>query len=142
MTTREGKGQNAGKANALCQKGQDLLNVVTQILGAGEVKTGVLLDKPQISVGFQEIEAVCRSLKADPRTNFKILLCMAAVDYKEYIQMVYFLLSTEWEHILAIKVDLPYDGLQLPSISRVWRAAESRVAHAPMKPSCVCQSPT
>ena len=56
---------------------------------------------------------------------------MAAVDYKEYIQMVYFLLSMEKEYILAVKVDLPYDSPQLPTISGVWRAADwyEREAH-------------
>lgn len=131
MTTVEDKGQTGGELNALSPKGQDLLNTVTQVLGSRQVKTGVLLDRPQISVDPQEIVEVCRSLKDDPRTNFKTLLCMAAVDYKEYIQMVYFLLSMEKEYILAVKVDLPYDSPQLPTISGVWRAADwyEREAH-------------
>lgn len=131
MTTVEDKGQTDGELNALSQKGQDLLNTVTQVLEGRQVKTGVLLDRPQISIDSQEIVEVCRSLKDDPRTNFKTLLCMAAVDYKEYIQMVYFLLSMEKEYILAVKVDLPYDSPQLPTISGVWRAADwyEREAH-------------
>jgi len=131
VTTVEDKGQTDGELNALSPKGQDLLNTVTQVLEGRQVKTGVLLDKPQISIDSQEIVEVCRSLKDDPRTNFKTLLCMAAVDYKEYIQMVYFLLSMEKEYILAVKVDLPYDSPQLPTISGVWRAADwyEREAH-------------
>ncbi len=131
MTTVEDKSQTDGELNALSPKGQDLLNTVTQVLEGRQVKTGVLLDKPQISIDSQEIVEVCRSLKDDPRTNFKTLLCMAAVDYKEYIQMVYFLLSMEKEYILAVKVDLPYDSPQLPTISGVWRAADwyEREAH-------------
>lgn len=131
MTTVEDKGQTDGELNALSQKGQDLLNTVTRVLGSRQVKTGVLLDRPQISVDPQEIVEVCRSLKDDPRTNFKTLLCMAAVDYKEYIQMVYFLLSMEKEYTLAVKVDLPYDSPKLPTISGVWRAADwyEREAH-------------
>jgi len=131
VTTVEDKGQTDGEPNALSQKGRDLLNTVTQVLGSRQVKTGALFDKPQISVDSQEIVEVCRSLKDDPRTSFKTLLCMAAVDYKEYIQMVYFLLSMEKEYTLAVKVDLPYDSPQLPSISGVWRAADwyEREAH-------------
>jgi len=131
VTTVEDKGQTDGELNALSQKGQDLLNTVTRVLGSRQVKTGVLLDRPQISVDPQEIAEVCRSLKDDPRTSFKTLLCMAAVDYKEYIQMVYFLLSMEKEYTLAVKVDLPYDSPKLPTISGVWRAADwyEREAH-------------
>ena len=131
MTTGEDKGQSDGEANALSPKGQELLNTVIQVLGGRQLETGALLDKPQISVDSQEIAEVCRSLKDDPRTSFKTLLCVAAVDYKEYIQMVYFLLSMEREHTLAVKVDLPYDNPQLPTISGVWRAAEwyEREAH-------------
>ena len=131
MATAEDKGQTDGEPSALSQKGQDLLNTVTRVLEGRQVKTGALLDKPQISIDSQEIVEVCRSLKDDPRTSFKTLLCMAAVDYKEYIQMVYFLLSMEKEYTLAVKVDLPSDSPQLPSISGVWRAADwyEREAH-------------
>ena len=51
------------------------------------------------------------------------LLCMLAVDHKEYIQMVYLLQSLEHEHTLAIKTDLPYDEPRVPTVSDIWRAA-------------------
>ena len=79
----------------------------------------------------KDLEDICRLLKEDPRTNFKILLCIAAVDYVDYIQMVYILLSPEHERTLGVKIDLSYKDLTVSSLSGIWRAADwyEREAH-------------
>ena len=79
----------------------------------------------------QDIADVCRILKEEPSLSFKLLLCLAGVDYKEYIQIVYVLLSLEHEHKLLIKTDVLYDDLHLPTVTSVWRGADwyEREAH-------------
>ena len=131
MVQRKGKGQDGGDLEALSQRGRDLLDTVAQLLEGRQVETGVLMDRPQISVDAREILDICRTLKSHPKTSFKTLLCVAAVDYKEYIQMVYMLQSMQGEHILAIKTDLPYESPSIPSVSPVWKAADwyEREAH-------------
>ena len=131
MTAAERKGGAEPKAHTLPKEGQDLLNLVTQVLRGHRVETGALLDKPQILLAPQDIVEVCRTLKEDPKTNFKLLLCIAAVDYQEYIQMVYFLHSIDHGQTLALKVDLPYEEPKIPSLSSLWRGAEwyEREAH-------------
>ena len=56
--------------------------------------------------------------------DFTLLLCSTCVDYEEYLQMVYFLLSMSHEQTLVVKADLPYDNPRLPSVCSVWEAAD------------------
>ena len=116
---------------ALSPGGRHILDVVAKALTDRKVETGAVLDRPRISVDSADIADVCRTLKIHPNTSFKTLLCIAAVDYKEYIQMVYLLHSSKEEQTLAVKTDLPYENPRLPSVTEVWRAADwyEREAH-------------
>ena len=84
---------------------------------------GVAVDLPVIIVDPQHVEEVCRIAKEDPEFSFKMLLCIAGVDYEEYIQVVYVMLSLEYEQTLILKTDLPYQELNIPTVSSVWKAA-------------------
>ena len=88
-------------------------------------------DLPQVTVPAASIVDVCRLAKDDPELDFKMLLCMSCVDYKEYFQMVYFLHSLEREQTLVVKADLPYEEPSIPTLTSVWQAAEwyEREAH-------------
>ena len=115
----------------LTEKGQALQGLLQQVLTDFQPETSNTMDIPQISVKPSQIAQICHILKEDPRLSFKLLLCLAAVDYKEHLQVVYLLLSQEHEHKLLIKVDLPYDNPSIPTVSSVWRAASwyEREAH-------------
>ena len=116
---------------ALTPEGRRILDVIAEALGDRKVETGAVSDRPRITVESSEIADVCRTLKIHPKTAFRTLLCIAAVDYKEYIQMVYVLHSSKEEQTLAIKTDLPYENPSLPSLTEIWRAADwyEREAH-------------
>ena len=116
---------------ALSPEGRRILDVIAEALGDRKVETGAVSDRPRITVESSEIADVCRTLKIHPKTSFRTLLCIAAVDYKEYIQMVYLLHSSKEEQTLAIKTDLPYENPSLPSLTELWRAADwyEREAH-------------
>ena len=92
---------------------------------------GIMQDIPEITVAPQHIADVCRTLKGDSRLSFKLLLCLAGVDYREHLQVVYVLLSLEREQKLIIKTNVPYDDPRLPTVTSVWRAADwyEREAH-------------
>jgi len=112
------------QTSALPQRELEFLNlVVTRVLQGHAIQRGGLMDRAQITVEPSDVATICRTLKNDARTDFKLLLCMLAVDHKEYIQMVYLLQSLEHEHTLAIKTDLPYDEPRVPTVSDIWRAA-------------------
>ena len=107
---------------------QQLLKDVLQNF---QPEMGASLDIPAVTVKPENIVDVCRIVKEHPSLSFKLLLCLAGVDYKEYFQIVYVLLSLEHEHKLVIKTNVPYDDPHLPSVTSVWRGADwyEREAH-------------
>ena len=113
------------------ERAQALQHLLWDVLKEFQPEMGTVLDIPEITVNPGEIVDVCRILKEEPRLSFKLLLCLAAVDYKEYFQIVYVLLSLEHEHKLLIKANVPYDNPNLPSVTSVWRGANwyEREAH-------------
>ncbi|HLF05300.1 MAG TPA: NADH-quinone oxidoreductase subunit C [Dehalococcoidia bacterium] len=92
---------------------------------------GALGDLPQLTVEAQHIAQVCRRAKEDPRLDFKMLHCLAGVDYQDHLQVVYFLHSLSQERTLVIKANVPADAPRLPSVTTVWAAADwyEREAH-------------
>jgi len=125
------KGETGSKAPNLPSKGKVLLNLLSEVLSGHKVELGALFDYPEITIGPQTIVEVCRSLKEDVRTRFNMLTCIAAVDYKEYIQMVYILFSLDHRQSLVLKVNLTEEEPMVSSVSSIWRGAEwyEREAH-------------
>lgn len=121
----------AGMENALSDRAQALQHHLEGFLKNFQPQMGIALDTPEIKVNSGEILDVCRILKDEPVLSFNLLLCIAGVDYKEYIQMVYVLLSLEHEHKMLIKTDVPYEDLHLASVASVWKGADwyEREAH-------------
>ena len=125
------QGKPQEQAEAFSEEAHGFFALLVKVLGGRRFQRGLLYDRLQISVEPKDLEDICRLLKEDPRTNFKILLCIAAVDYVDYIQMVYVLLSPEHERTLGVKIDLSYEDLTVSSLSGIWRAADwyEREAH-------------
>ena len=116
---------------ALSERAQALQTLLQDALKDFQPQMGASLDIPEITLDSKHIADVCRILKDDPWLSFKLLLCLAGVDYKEYFQIVYILLSLEHEQKLIIKTNVPYDDPHLPTVTSVWRAADwyEREAH-------------
>jgi NADH-quinone oxidoreductase subunit C len=70
-----------------------------------------------------EIATFCRD---DPRLRFDLLSCLSAVDWpgEKRIEVVYHLDSTALRHWLVLKVDVPREAPRLPSLEKIWRAAD------------------
>ena len=113
------------------QKAQALRDLLQETLEPFNPSFGTVMDIPEVLIEPKDVVQVCRIAKEDPRLAFKLLLCLAAVDYKEHFQVVYILLSMEMEQKLFIKANLPYEEPQIPSVTSVWRAADwyEREAH-------------
>ena len=123
MATQEPRADADLLAAGLPQERFEFLNIVVEILREFDVKPDVLADRPQINIQAASLSEVCKTLKQDSRTLFKTLLCIAAVDYKDSLQVIYMLLSMEHEQVLAVKTDLDYDEPKVPSVTSVWAAA-------------------
>lgn len=62
----------------------------------------------------------CRHLKKD---GFESLLCISGVDYVQYIEVVYHIISYAKNEIAVLKVQLPYNDLTIPTITKIWAGA-------------------
>lgn len=115
----------------LSQSRRDLLALAEDVFQQFQPQPGVLKDLPQLTVDAGKIAGICQTAKDDPRLDFKLLLCLACVDYEKYFQMVYFLQSLTHEQTLVIKTDVSYENPRLPSVTSVWEAADwyEREAH-------------
>ncbi len=122
-----GKGHAApvagGDPAQLSQSSQKLLETSRELFQAFSPQPGAIFDLPQVVIDSPHIAEACRVAKDDPRLDFRRLLCLACVDYREYLQLVYILHSIGREQTLVIKTNVPAENPQLPSVTSVWRAA-------------------
>ena len=116
--------QSPDKPLALDDKGQFLERTVPNLLSSFDHETSVSFDIFALIVKQEDIVGVCKTLKEDKETAFDYLICISVVDYVEYIQVVYHLMSTTKKHKIVIKVNLDSDKPSIPSLTPLWLGAD------------------
>ena len=68
---------------------------------------------------------ICRFLKEDSNLGFDCLSNMSGVDLikDEKIEVVLHLFSYTYRHTIVLKVDVPRDDPEMPSVESIWKAA-------------------
>lgn len=79
---------------------------------------------PYIMVDKAAIATVGRFLKEEPDLAFDFLESIAGVDHGDKLQLVYHLFSYQHRHAIVLKLEMPYDDVEVPSCAAVWRAAD------------------
>ena len=115
----------------LSPSSRELLAASQDVLKDFHPEAGVLDNLPMIRVEPGDTAQVCRLAKEDPRLRMRQLLCLACVDYKDYLELVYILHSLDPDRILVVKTSVPTDNPRLPSVTPIWKAGEwyEREAH-------------
>ena len=67
---------------------------------------------------------VAALLRDTPGLDFDYLAMVSGVDYYQYFEVVYRLISLQHNHALVIKARCPRENPVLPSVVGVWRAAD------------------
>ena len=71
---------------------------------------------------------VCRFLKDDPEMDFKLPVDVCGVDYLGHkeprFEVVYHLYSVRKRHRIRLKVEVPEDDCEVPSVIGVWRGVD------------------
>ena len=82
-------------------------------------------DECDVWVRPESVEEVARVLKEDPELDFASLVAITAVDYIEYFEIVYHLLSMRRNERAVVKTRC-YDREEptLPSVFSVWQGAD------------------
>jgi NADH-quinone oxidoreductase subunit C len=70
-----------------------------------------------------EILAVCRFVHDDDRLLLNHLECLAGVDYKDRIEVVYVAYSMKHRHRYTLKCRLPREAPHLSTVESVWGVA-------------------
>ena len=132
MAQRHRRGPEAPEAPvALDPRGEALSSLLPEALGEFDVEVGAAVDEVVVAVNPDDLLAICRLLRSDPRLDFDYLRCLSAVDYVERIEVVYHLFSLRLRHKIVVKVSLSPEEPRAPSVVPVWRGADwfEREAH-------------
>lgn len=80
--------------------------------------------EPFITVKPEKIFDVGLYLRDEEEMNFDYLACLSGMDYGEELGVVYHLYSIHFNHRIVLKVSVPKDAPNVPTVERVWRSAD------------------
>lgn len=109
---------------ALDDKGKALSALLPEVLKGLEVEIGASVDEVVVTARPQDVPAICRIVKLDPKLDCNYLRCLAVVDYGERLEVVYHLFSLAKRHKMVVKTSVPPDKPHVPSVISVWRGAD------------------
>ena len=78
---------------------------------------------PFIKIQPEKIKEVSEFCKSDERLQFDYLMCLSGVDYKGKLGVVYHLYSMTQKHKIVLKVEVPTESANVPSVESVWKSA-------------------
>ena len=78
----------------------------------------------QIIVNPKNILEVLEYLKNNKQFDFSMLNNLTAVDYKEYLEIVYHLYSYDKKHMAIVKVRLSKEKPSIESVVPIWQTAD------------------
>ena len=82
-------------------------------------------DKTAVTVSSEFLFQVAEFLKNTPELDFNYLGDLTAVDYTDYFEVVYRLVSLNHNHSLVLKTRCyDRDNPAVPSVAKLWRAAD------------------
>ncbi|MCJ7515131.1 MAG: NADH-quinone oxidoreductase subunit C [Dehalococcoidia bacterium] len=92
----------------------------------GDVSPGVVVaaDKTAVVVTSESLLKVAEFLKNTPELDFNYLADLTTVDYMDYFEVVYHLVSLTHNHSLVLKTRChDRDKAVVPSVTSLWRSA-------------------
>lgn len=80
---------------------------------------------PFIKITPLTVSDVAQFLRNDAELQFDFLMCLSGIDQgKNMLGVVYHLYSMTKRHKIEIKVEVPADKPEVPSVTAVWRTAD------------------
>lgn len=105
---------------------QEILNKLTEKFADAIVEAkveGVL--EPYAKVKAETIREISSFMRDDSDLQFDTLMCLSGMDYgKGILGVVYNLGSIAKKHKFTLKVEIPVDAANVPSVESVWRTAD------------------
>ena len=85
-------------------------------------KLRVTEDGQAVFAGKDNIRSLLKKLKEN--YTYKMLIDITAVDYSEYFEVIYHLMALENAEMIRLKIKVPADEPQVPSVMMIWKAAD------------------
>jgi len=108
----------------LDDRGQALSSLLPVALGDLDIEIAAALDEVVVTVKPEDVPAICRIAREDPRLDFDYLRCISVVDYIERLEVVYHLFSLQKRHKMVVKASVSPQESRVPSVVSVWRGAD------------------
>jgi len=101
--------------------GQD----IAQKIGEQFADSLIYADKTTVMVKNQVLYKVAEYLKNTPGLDFDYLTNLTSVDYMDYFEIIYHLLSLKQNHSLVLKTRCyGREELSVPSVYNLWKTAD------------------
>ena len=81
--------------------------------------------EPYIMVRHDAIREITKFISEDPDLKLDYLMCLSGVDFNDgNLGVIYHLFSLEKRHRIVIKVKVPKDKPEVPSVESIWKTAD------------------
>ncbi|MBN17923.1 MAG: NADH-quinone oxidoreductase subunit C [Chloroflexi bacterium] len=98
---------------------------LTDLINTKCIDSNAILIGQDIYISSESINDVMKFLKEDVEMDFNFLTSITAVDYIEFIEIIYHLYSIDRNHRVVLKTKCyEIDNPIVPSISKLWKGAE------------------
>ncbi len=104
-------------------KAEEMGALLSATFGAKILETKTEGLNPFSVIDPAEILSVCRFLRDDERLAMDHLECLAGVDYKDRVEVVYVVYSMKHRHRYTMKCRMPREAPRLSTVESVWRVA-------------------
>lgn len=102
---------------------EELTTLITSL--APDQKPGISKQYPEFILPADKLHEVAKTLKENPRTKMDYLFSLTAADRKDGLNVIYHLTSTEYHHIVVLRVILTdNENPIVTTVSDLWSAAE------------------
>ncbi len=103
---------------------QDVLQALQKNFPDANFELHEIQPESAIRIPGERIADIAAYLKETPELSFDALMCLSAVDRQGSFEVVYHIHSMKHNHRTVLKVSLPGENPQVPTVSHIWRTAE------------------
>ncbi len=102
----------------------EILERLKEVAPYSEVVLEEIQPDPVLLVPVESLFTIAEQLKDTNDLAFDFLKCLSGVDKGDTLQVVYHLYSMRNRHHLAMRVVVPKDNPAVPTLSKIWPAAD------------------
>ncbi len=102
---------------------EELTTLITALVP--DQKPGISKQYPEYIIPLEKLHDVAKTLKENQQTKMDYLFSLTAADRKDGLNVIYHLTSTEYHHIVVLRVILnDKENPIVATVSDLWNAAE------------------